>query len=161
MAMRKSIHNWSIGILGIIGYAYLFLAQKLYADFGLQFIFVIQSVWAFIEWRKGDLKELVPFNKSMFWIFLLGIFNVMVYSFIKYTDNPLPVLDSLATTLSIGATWLMAKKKISAWLMWIAADIVYIIIFIDQKLFLSTALYIIFVVLCIKGYNDWKTKTNE
>ena len=73
------------------------------------------------------------------------------------TDNPLPLIDSLATVLSLAATYLLIINKTENWLLWIIADVLYIIMFFYQELFLSGALYLVFFVLAIIGFRRWKS----
>ena len=157
LAMKKSIHNWTVGIIGLIGYFYIFLETKLYADAALQILFIGLSIIGYFSW-KGKKMKLVDINlpTNILYIFLLVTFAMLFWIFRSYTDNPMPVLDSLATTLSIGAVYLMSKTKTNCWLFWIAADLVYIAIFLQEKLYMSTSLYVVFLAMAYQGYVKWK-----
>ena len=67
-----------------------------------------------------------------------------------------PELDVSTTMLSLLATWFLTKKYIDNWVIWILADFLFIIMFINQHLYLSGILYFIFLLLAIKGFKTWK-----
>lgn len=164
LLMKKSIHNWIIGIFGCFAYAVIFLNEKLYAEFFLQGIFILVSIRGYMEWKKNKAEIFIDDDILVDFIFNISIFSLFIASsimFTLYTSNPLPIMDSLASTLSIGAMYLMLKKNRNCWLYWIAANIVYIYIFLSQDLLLSASLYIVFTYLAARGYKQWKTETDE
>jgi nicotinamide mononucleotide transporter len=156
LASRKSIHTWVTGIVGILGYMVIFWNSKLYADFGLQIVFILQSIWGYLTWRKE--KSNIAIHPVDLAAIVLSLFVSLVFIFGKYTDNPHPVLDSLASTLSILAVYLMAQRIPFAWKVWMAADIVYVVLFFKAGLFLSCALYIVFFFLARNGYKSWSNE---
>ena len=122
---------------------------------------MIISIWGIITWKtnKSEIKEESDTDYVLDSIFkgsLVFIFVTLSIQFHLHTSNPLPVLDSLAATLSMGAMYLMLKKKRNCWLYWIAADLVYVYIFLSQRLFLSASLYVLFLYLAANGYKQWK-----
>jgi nicotinamide mononucleotide transporter len=158
LASRKNIHTWTTGIVGIVSYMFIFWSEKLYADFALQFVFILQSAWGYSAWKKSkeiDLRTVHPVDLAAI---TLSLFVALIFIFRCYTDNPFPVLDSLASTLSILAVWLMSQKMLFAWRVWMAANIVYVILFFQTGLLLSCSLYVVFFFLAWKGYNSWKNE---
>jgi nicotinamide mononucleotide transporter len=158
LAMKKSIHNWTVGIVGIVAYMFVFLQQKLYADVALQVLFIFMSVWGYLSW-KGVVKEIRPNSKMTTENVIVSIILIFIFFwwfFSTNTDNPMPAADSLATILSIYATVLMARRKPLCWQIWMAADLVYIFIFLYSDLYLSAGLYIVFFFMAKNGYDQWK-----
>lgn len=154
LAMKKNIHNWTIGIIGIILYGIIFWQHKLYADFVLQILFLIQSVQGIFGWTHHLSKHVVRWGSL--WITFIAIVMVSYLLLNNYTQDPNPFLDSLAATLSLFATYLMIKKNIECWYFWIAADTVYIYLFYCRGLNVSLVLYGIFFILATRGYFVWK-----
>jgi len=76
--------------------------------------------------------------------------------FKKYTDASLPYWDATATALSFAAQWMIAKKKIENWLLWIIVNIMYVGIYLYKGLFLYTILFAIYLLLAIMGWREWK-----
>jgi len=72
------------------------------------------------------------------------------------TDAALPYLDSALTLTSLAAQWLMTRKVLENWLLWIAVDVVYVPMFISRGLPATALLYAIFLVLAVLGYITWR-----
>lgn len=153
--VKKNIWSWVIGIVGIVFYGIVFYQTKTYSNLFLQFLFIFQSLYGIWDWKyniddKGDIKisRLTDNFPTILWvIFIYYILNAFVGS----TD-----CDSITTSLSIVAMYLMAKRKIENWIVWGIADIVYVYMFFTQGLYLSSLLYLVFFILCIVGYKKWQ-----
>jgi nicotinamide mononucleotide transporter len=74
----------------------------------------------------------------------------------RHTNAVLPYLDSLLTTTSLIAQWMMTRKFLENWLIWIALDVAYVPMFIYRELYPTAVLYSVFLVLAVKGYHDWR-----
>lgn len=163
LTIRKSIWCWPTGIVGIIAFFILFLDERLYADTCLQTIMLIQSLYGWWYWLHGGM------NKASAKVTSLSIAQQIAYSvliimawilisifFKSYTNASLPFFDSAVTTLSLFANWLLAKKKIENWYLWIVADVGYVVLFSYKHLYLSALTYFIFLILAIYGFILWR-----
>ena len=61
-----------------------------------------------------------------------------------------------ATLLSVFAQFLLTRKILENWTLWIVADVVYIGVYTSKSLYWTAGLYVVFLVLCIQGYREWK-----
>ena len=159
---KRSILNWPIGILGIIFYSIVFFQAKLYADFILQIIFVIQSIFGWINWNKNKVNNVIKINKLTFneiiYIFIFYVFlsGLTTYLLFNFTNASLPYWDSQLMTLSLIANYLLIKRKLENWIIWILVDINYIFMFIYKNLYFSSVLYFILLIIAISGFINWK-----
>ena len=71
-------------------------------------------------------------------------------------DGALDFLDALTTSLSLVAQWLLNGKYVQTWYFWIAADCVYIPLYVSRDLNLTAAIYAVFLVLCLSGLQSWR-----
>jgi nicotinamide mononucleotide transporter len=163
LAIKRSILNWSIGIVGIIFYFFVFLKDLLYSNMILQIIYLGQSIYGIYEWTLNKKKIDKPVQmgfinwnfKSVMQILIYFIFsNDLMIMF--FNQSKFYIFDSVTTSLSILAFYLLAKGKIENWIIWILVDIMYIYLFLKEKLYLSSVLYLIFLFLCVKGLIEWK-----
>lgn len=157
LTIYKSYYSWIIGLLSIFLYAYVFYFQSLYVNTGLQFIFAIQSIHGLWYWtrnrkRRGEDVTVSKFKFNFYntLVMIISIVSMCTLLSIFFRSK----LDCISSTLSIVATLLMAKGKIENWILWIMADIIYIVMFFQNGLYLSVILYIIFMILCIVGYKQ-------
>jgi nicotinamide mononucleotide transporter len=89
---------------------------------------------------------------------LVGLTSAVVLGTIlaRFTDAALPYLDSLTTSTSLVAQWMMTRKIVENWAVWVAVDVVYIGMFIFKQLYLTAGLYTVFLVLAVMGFRKWK-----
>ena len=162
LTIKMKIINWPIGIIGISAYMVLFYQEHLYGQAALQIIFIGQSIYGWIVWRKYKERELcfISMNK-VFRDLVITMVLVCIMTIVldRYTDNPQPAFDSTTTLLSLLATWYMARKIIYNWLIWLLADCFFVLMFMEQKMYWSVGLYLIFMFLVIKGLTQWGKNT--
>ncbi len=158
LAIKQNKHTWSTGIIGILAYAFIFFKLNLYVNFGLQFIFLAQSFWGYTRWNQDSIKITTDFNYKTIIVLVLPIYSVLYYFFKNYSNNPEPFLDTTATILSMVATYLLMVGKKENWLVWIVVDVLYIVLFWNQNLIGSSILYVIFLILAVKGYLTWRNQ---
>lgn len=157
--------GWIFGIIGNLLYGLIFVEQKLYANFIIQIVFILQGFYGVFEWKRKTI-DTKPFlskkidSTSLFIITFLTLglsISISLVMFI-FTDNKNPILDTTLSICSIVAVTLMIKKIIQSWFMWMFIDIGYIYLFISIGLWVSAVLYCLLFILCINGYIQWNKK---
>jgi len=162
LTTKRNIWCWPIGIIGIMFYFILFLQSKEYCNMLLQLTFLTQSIIGWMNWNKDDGDTITLWNEKLSATkYCHLLFEILVTSFVygflsSLFGGKLTTLDSLTTGLSIIAMFLMARKKLESWILWIIADILYIPLFIHNKMYLSSVTYFIFLILAINGFITWK-----
>ena len=169
-SIRQRILTWPIGLLTSVLYVWVFFASKLYADMGLQMYYVVISIYGWYEWLFGNttnhsepikvsritLKMSIILSVISFFLFLLIWFILK-----NYTDSPVPMADSLATALSIVATWMLARKILEHWLVWIFVDAFSVGLFWYKDLLPTVVLFVVYTVMAYIGYREWKQEFQE
>ena len=165
LTIKENIWCFPVGIVNVTLFAWLFFTPgiQLYADALLQCIYVLLLFYGWLNWaEKNNKKEkLSPVKITIVTaikVAIVSIIGAVILAFFlqKYTNASYPWLDSILTCSSLAAQWMIAKKKIENWVVWIAVDIIYIPLYIVKHLPLTAFLYFIFLVLAIIGYQDWK-----
>jgi nicotinamide mononucleotide transporter len=159
MAVKRSLSTWIFGILGIVFYGILFFQREIFSNMLLQMIFLVQSFVGLYEWKTNrNQGELIVTKMSMKeWVSYLATLNILIIVMCLMFEK----LDAITTSVSLMANVLLMNRKLENWFFWIIADVVYIIMFIEQKLYLSSGLYFVFLITCILGYFKWKNKFND
>lgn len=119
----------------------------------IQFVFVIQSLIGWFKWIKEDKISCLG-NKSI--LFLFFPLWICLYLISNYFDGNNPILDSLSSSLALFASCLMIYRKVESWIFWIVCDISMILLFVSDKLWISSFVYFIFLIICIFGFFKWK-----
>lgn len=76
--------------------------------------------------------------------------------YLRRIGDAAPVLDALTTVLSLIAQWLLNRKRIDNWWAWIAADVLYVGLYVRRGLHLTALLYAVFILLCVWGLRRWR-----
>jgi len=168
LSVKQNIWSWPTAIVNVGLYTFVFHASRLYADMGLQVIYVIVSFYGWYQWLYGgknrtELKVSRTPPKLAVILACIGVsFALLLGTVLHRTTNAaLPYLDSLTTSTSLVAQWMMTKKLLENWIVWVAVDVVYIGMFISRSLYPTAGLYLVFLVLSVTGYRQWRASLNE
>ena len=166
LAAKEHILNWPVSILSVVTYIYIFYNAKLYGDTLLQFYFLGTAIYGWYYWTYGHLKSLqadrpVSRIRNKDWLIIIVILGIgsfaLGYILDTQTDTDVPYIDAFCTVTSFIAQYLLTRKKIENWLIWIFVDIIYIPLYIHKNLLATAVLYFIFVFIALQGYINWKT----
>jgi nicotinamide mononucleotide transporter len=160
---QQNVWGWFWAIVSSAIYGIIFYEARLFSDMGLQGVFIFLSIYGWFSWRFGNRDEKVlsvskiPLKISIIcFTFFLTFTLVSGYFLGKYTQASLPYLDSSLTSISLIATWMTARKYLENWLLWILANIAYVGMYLYKGLNGTVVLYILLIVLAMKGYRDWQ-----
>ena len=163
LGTRQNIWSWPTALVNVALFFALFLESGLYSDTGLQVVYFVLSLYGWYEWLYGGAGRTaitVTRTSRRTWTVLAGI-GVVVWALLgtitsRLPGTALPYVDSATTTVSLLAQWMMTRKLIENWLIWIAVDVVYVGMFIYKGLYLTAFNYGIYLVLAVMGYIAWK-----
>ena len=164
-SIRQHILTWPIGLLTSVFYVIIFFQSGFYADMGLQVYYVIISIYGWYFWLKGkrpDNSEKIPVKRcrNILWLKIIGvtalIFFIILFILKNFTNSTVPVMDSLTTAFSITATWMLARKYIEHWIIWIFVDIVSAGLYIYKNLWPTVILFLVYTVMAFLGFIEWK-----
>jgi nicotinamide mononucleotide transporter len=163
LLVKENIWSWPIGIANNLFYVIVFWRAKLYADMGLQFFYIAISIYGWWNWlhHQAGSKKLNVIRiggREATALFLIGLGSTGgLYWFLRrFTDSTVPLGDSLTTAMSLVAQYMLSRKHIENWYVWITADIIYIALYAYKQLYLTGLLYLIFMIMCIMGAIQWK-----
>ena len=172
LLIRQSIWAWPVGIVMTSLYALIFFDAQLYANFGLQIVFCTLQIYGWWFWlshrsqaetdSKTPVKQLSPRAMAL-WLAIGAVGVALIgVSLARLTDGAAPYWDAGVTSFSLVAQFLLARKYLQNWLIWIGVDVAAIGLYFSQGLYLTSGLYGLFLLMCIWGYVEWKrdmTKT--
>jgi len=161
--VRQNIWCWPTGIAMVALYAVLAYEVRLYSDVGLQAIYLAMQIYGWYHWLHGGRDGgVLPVTRQRPVRFTLCVVAALVaaaalgMAMDRLTDADVPYWNATATTLSLTAQWLMAKKKLECWAIWITVDVLYVGIFLAKRMYLMAFLYSVFLVLAATGLFEWR-----
>jgi nicotinamide mononucleotide transporter len=162
-SIRQNILLWFFGILNAILLIYVYFFAGIYAYMLLQFYYLFISIYGWIHWKKGTVgkAELPVTNlnrRQASLLFTIGLLLTIAIVLVltHYTDSTIPRLDGFTTAFSIIATWMLARKILEHWLIWIIVDLLSCGIYVFKHLYLMTILFAVYTILAVFGYISWR-----
>jgi nicotinamide mononucleotide transporter len=163
LLVKQNIWNWPIGITNNIFYIIIFYKSGLYADAGLQFVYIAISIYGWWNWLHGGLEHtelkvnLASASGMLGYMGLTAAATGALYWLLRrYTPSTVPLADGLTVALFLTAQFMMSKKIVQNWWFWIVGDVLVIGLYIYKHLYLTSALYAFFLVMCIAGLLEWQ-----
>jgi nicotinamide mononucleotide transporter len=170
LEVKQNRFLWPLGIITSAAYIYIFFTGKFYADMGLQVYYVLISIYGWYYWSRGGEKSgkgelpVVRINRQqLILLFLTFAFSWVLIYFVldRYTDSSVPLGDSFTTALAIVATWMLTRKIIEQWFLWIIANVVSIALYIYKGLYPTVILYAVYAGMAVYGYLEWKRSMTQ
>ena len=168
LLVRQSIWNWPLGILNNLTFIVLFYRTGLYADVGLQVFYIAISIYGCWNWLHGGrdhgalaVSRVKPLTALLLAGTVAATTALLTWLLRHYTNSTVPVLDSLITALSLVAQFMMTRKWIENWPLWILANCISVGLLTYKGLYVTSALYLVYQVLCIMGWREWRAALRE
>ncbi|MHB0936340.1 MAG: nicotinamide riboside transporter PnuC [Armatimonadota bacterium] len=162
LVVEQNIWTFPVGIANNIFFIILFLTARLYGDMTLQFIYIALAFHGWYQWLWGGANRTnLQVSRAPWWEWAwlapaaVGATAGLTFYFIRIHDAA-PFLDAVTTVLSLAAQYLLNRKRLENWLVWITADVIYIGLYIQRELYLTAMLYAIFIFMCIAGILSWR-----
>lgn len=163
-SIRQNILLWPLGIASALLYMVVFYQSKFYADMGLNGYYVVISIYGWILWKKGSGESGTGLPVSRLGkrqALILFLITALVFAGIgvmldRFTDSPVPYWDAFTTALSFTATWMLARKILENWILWIIVDAVSMALYLYRGLYPTLLLFAIYTTMAVIGYLKWK-----
>jgi nicotinamide mononucleotide transporter len=163
LTVRQNIWCWPTGLVNVGLFIVVFWRARLYADMGLQVIYVALCLYGWWAWRHGGgehgalevsraPRRLLAVGAVAGAAFALALGRWLGHN----TDAALPFWDAGTAAFSLVAQWLQTRKWLENWLVWIAVDLVYVGIYLAKALYPTALLYAVFLGLAVRGLVAWR-----
>ena len=168
LAVKQNILCWAAGIISSVLYFFIMQTAELYMEAYLQVFYVAMGIYGWSQWRVSDTNNpsfiVNTWNKYQH---LAAISIILALSFLsgflleRYSDAALPFLDALVTWGAVVATYMVAKKLLENWIYWFVIDFISVFLFISRDLFLTSLLFIGYLVIIFFGHRSWNKILQE
>ena len=163
LSVRQNIWSWPTAIVNVGLYIIVFYGSKLYSDTGLQVVYVVLNAYGWYHWLYGGKNRTeLPVTRTRapvaaVLVALVAAGTAIIGTFLsRNTDAALPWVDAMTTSVSLAAQWMMTRKLLENWIIWVAVDVVYIAMYIYKSLYVTSGLYLVFLILSAMGFVEWR-----
>ena len=175
LSALENVWSWIIGLLNVTLAFFLFYQIQLYPDMFLQVFFFVTNIIGFWHWKFPKAAEANAINELI--ITRLSLKNFAILSGIgvlgtivmgNFSANlhelapnlfslpsAFPYMDSFTTVMSIVATFMMIRKKVETWWIWLVVDVIATYMYYIKDVKLYTLLYFVFVIIAAFGAWEW------
>ena len=173
---KASIHLWIVSIIMPAIYLYIFFRAGLYADVGINLYYLLIALYGWAAWKYSfrlfGHKDNRPSEELRIshatrkdWLkagvgYLLAQL-LIACALANFTDSDVVWADSFVAALSIVGMWMLARKVIEQWWVWLVVDLASVGRFAYKELYFTATLYLLYAVIAIFGYKKWKKLMQE
>jgi nicotinamide mononucleotide transporter len=168
LTVRQNVWAWPVGAVMVALYAWIFYHSRLYADAGLQVIYFGLQFYGWYEWLHGGAgHDRLPVGRASARCLLLlaglGTAGAAALGHLlgRYTDQATPYADSTVTVFSLLAQWMLARKLLENWLVWVGVDALAVGVYVARGLYPTAVLYAVFLVMAGAGFLAWRKSWRE
>jgi nicotinamide mononucleotide transporter len=162
LTVKQNVWTWPVGIANNVFFIALFWQARLYADMGLQVVYIVLAVLGWYWWlrggaQRGSLRVSHAGPRSLLALGVVTVAGTAVMTrYLESVNDAAPFLDALTTVGSLAAQYLLTRKQIENWYVWISVDVLYVYLYASRELYLTSGLYAIFLCMCIAGLVEWR-----
>lgn len=166
LTVARKVANFPIGIANCVFFGILFWSAGLWADAGLQIVYVVLGAVGWWQWLYGNTSRTALVvtragHREIGWcIAFVAVGTVALMALLRVVGGSAPWLDALTTCLSLAAQWLLNGKRLQTWYFWIAADCIYIPLYVSKGLELTALVYVLFLAMCQLGLRSWRAEAD-
>ena len=169
---KANIWVWIVGAIMPLVHGTLYLTKGIYADAIMQLYYVFAGIYGLAVWlRKPKAGSKDEFegkirHTPVGWIVPLvatyGVLHVVLYYLLaEFTDSTIPFFDSMSTALCIVAMWMLSRKLVEQWLVWLVVDMISVGLYFYKGIPGTASLYTLYCILAIAGYLRWRRQVKH
>ncbi|BAJ75390.1 nicotinamide mononucleotide transporter [Microbacterium testaceum StLB037] len=167
LAARRNVWTYPIGIANNLVFLVVFVPAGLYASAALQVVYLVLGVHGWLRWTRGvehDREYVARTPRcAVPWLIVAAVAGTALLTWVlaTFTDSQVALADAATTSASLVAQYMLNRKWIENWFVWIGVDIAFVALSIATGLWIIAALYALFIVLCVSGLWSWRRVQNE
>ena len=166
---RADIRLWIVGLAMPVVHGVLYYKSGLYADFSMQLVYIAAGIYGLTAWSRRSKSQpqkaaiVIGFTPRWGWVAAAAAYAVLhaviYWVLVRFTDSTVPFWDSMTTALCIVAYWMLSRKYVEQWLVWLAVDAITVGLYVFKGIPVTAALYALYCVLAVAGYIRWRRMT--
>jgi nicotinamide mononucleotide transporter len=167
LVVKENIWNFPVGIVNTAGYSVVFFEARLYGDASLNVLYCVLGVMGWYLWLHGGERRTrlrvsrASVAELSLVAFLVATSTLLLWKTLHFVGGSASFWDAATTSLSLGAQWLLNRKRVENWHIWIVADLIYIPLYVSRGLSLTAVLYAVFLVMATIGLFRWREVYEE
>jgi len=169
LEIKRNILLWPLGLITSAVYIYVFGSNGFYANMGLQVYYLVISAYGWYRWRRlqdgdksgprTDVRRIGPATAAGCALVAVILWAGLWLILDTATDSPVPLWDALIASLSVVATWMLTRKYIEQWYVWIVANAIAVVVYLVMEMYPTAVLFMVYFVMAVIGVRAWKMQS--
>ena len=161
LVIYQNILCWLAALISVLIYMVIFFDARLYMESALQVFYMGMAVYGWYQWKYGgdkhDRLQIATWQLQTHVLVIAGVFCLAaVFGWaLSRTDAAMPYLDSFTTVAALVSTYMVARKILENWIYWFVIDAVSVYLYGLRDLYLTAALYVLYLVMIVIGFRRW------
>ena len=163
---KANIWVWVVGAIMPLIHGTLYLTKGIYADAAMQLYYVLAAIYGIAVWlrkpnaksedkHEGNIRH-TPQRWIVSLVVVYAVLHVALYFLLsEFTDSTVPFFDSMSTAMSVVAMWMLSRKLVEQWLVWLVVDMISVGLYLYKDIPLTAGLYMLYCALAVAGYCRW------
>ena len=162
LTVKENIWCWPTGFVSVVLYAVVFYKARLYSSAALQIVFFVLTLYGWYEWLYGGKQQSelhVTATPRKWWPAVIALCVALTFGIGRFMQSygaAFVYWDASIAAMSIVAQWMMAKKLLENWILWIIVNVLSIAVYARSHIYVTALLYAILLVLAWRGYVEWR-----
>lgn len=162
LVARRSVWNYPFALVAVSLYAIVFYEARLYSDMLLQGFFFALNLYGWTNWLRARADSGVPVgwmtarDRSLWACATVAAWLAWSFGMHRFTDAAAPWADGAIAMASIAAQWLLARRRVESWWLWILVDLIAVPLFAWRGLYATSAVYVLLLGISIAGLIEWR-----
>lgn len=160
---RADIRLWIVGLIMPVVHGALYYKAGLYADCSMQCYYILAGLYGLSVWRRRPSHSaqgaITRTPAKSWWVLAaagLLLHAAIRFVLVRFTDSTVPFWDALTTALCIIAYWMLSRRYVEQWLVWLAVDAITVGLYLYKGIPLTAGLYALYTLLAGAGYLRWR-----
>lgn len=159
LTIKENIWCWPASLVCVVLSVYTFYEQRLYGDMALQIIYFFLGIYGWVYWHEKKKEPFgvgrMPLKLAPMFLLITALQTALYYFLLLHFRGDFPLFDAVLTAASLTATYMMTKKWVENWLIWVVIDGTYIILYVLKDLWGLALLYLLFTGMAFYGWRKW------
>ena len=162
LSVKRSLWQFPFGVAGTALFFFVVWDQQLYANATLQIFFLAVQFYGWWYWMRGDKGARPPIRSTDPGLVVALCAGALVlamaaaFALEALTDASMPLPDAAVFGLSIVAQFLLDRKRVENWPVWVVVNVLSVWLYASQGLWLFTGLYVFFFFNAFWGWWEWR-----
>ncbi len=160
LTIKQNIWCWPTALISVVLSCIAFFEQRLYGDSALQVFYFVAGIYGWYFWNQKSQTHFevskMDLNKSPLYLAITIIQAIVYYFLLRFFKSDQVLFDAVLTACSLTATYMMTKKWLENWLIWVFIDSAYVFLYGIKHMYLFAILYAAFAAFAFYGWRKWK-----